>query len=153
MRVRATSEDIARIAEAVRRLGADRTIVNEMSRDIRRAGPPIRRAVRDRALAILPHRGGLNRWMARASVRVAVRRSRDSAGVHIVVGRNSVHGRSATKLIDAGMVRHPSWGRRDAWHLQHVRAGFATHAVDSDGADEFRRLVEEAVDRALRRVF
>lgn len=153
MRVRSTSEDIARLAEAVRRLGQDRTIVKEMTKEIRQAGPPIRRAVRGRALAILPRRGGLNRWVARAGVRVAVRRSRSSAGVHIVIGRNSQRGRTAIKQIDEGFVRAPAWGNRRAWHAQRVAPGFATQAIDSDGIDAFRQAVERAVDRALRRVF
>jgi hypothetical protein len=142
------ADDIARVAAAVRRLGSDRTIVKNMARDIRRAVPPVRTAVRRNALAYLPHRGGLNRWVAKARVNVKVRRSATDAGVSFAVGRNSAHARTDSRAIDRGKVRAPFFGDRRSWHSQAVRAGFASDAFD-DAVPEFRERVVEAVNRAV----
>lgn len=152
-RVRIASDDIALVGRAVRRLGADRTIVNEMTKEIRRAGTKtVKPAVRASALAVLPRRGGLNRWVAAAAVRVAVRRGTRAAGVEVVVGRNSRGGRTDSKRIDAGRVRAPAWGNRRAWHLQAVTPGFATDPITGPAADDFREGVVRAVDRAVERL-
>ena len=152
MEIDVVSRDIALVAAAVRKLGNGRTIVNEMAGQIRKAVPPIRKAVRAHELEVLPHRGGLNEWVARAGVRAAVRRAARTAGVSFVQGRNSRGGRSDLKRIDAGRVRAPAWGNRKAWHLQAVPAGAFTNAVTTEGAQEFRAAVVVAVDEAARKV-
>lgn len=143
------SKDIARLASSVRRLGADRTIVNNMAKRVRASVPPIRQAVRDNALRILPKRGGLNRWVARVSVNARVRRSASNAGVSLAIGRNSAKQRTDSAKIDAGRLRAPLFGDRRYWHLQAVRPGFASKAVTEEGVTEFRKQVVLAVDDAV----
>lgn len=143
-------EGIALVGRAVRRLGSDRRIVNNMAREIRAAGPPIRAEIRRSALATLPKRGGLNRWVAASRVTVRVRRGASSAGVTVVGGRNSSRGRSDLKRIDAGRVRAPLWGDRRYWHLQSVRPGF--FRVSDEGVTAFRDAVVRAVDQAAAEV-
>jgi hypothetical protein len=150
--VNGIESDIATVAAAVRKLGADRSIVNEMTKAIRRAVPPIRGAVRRNALAYLPSRGGLGAWVARGSITARVRRSASNAGVTIVDGRNSAGGRTDMRRINAGTVRHPYWGDRRSWAPQTVRAGFFDDAITTDGARAFEAAVIDAVNVAAGRV-
>jgi hypothetical protein len=138
----------------VRRLGADRTIVNSMTKRIRTGiGPQARTAVRAGALAVLPHRGGLAAWVARLTVRVAIRRGAQSAGVNITGGRNSAGARSDVKAIDAGRLRHPTgWGpeRRGPWVLQSVNPGFFSESLGEETVTQFREVVVASVNEAVR---
>lgn len=145
--------DIARVAAEVRRLGNGRTIPNQMAQRIRRAVPPIRKAVRASALSTLPAGGGLGAWVAAAGVRASVRRGPRSAGVSLVSGRKSQGGRSDLRGIDRGATRHPLYGNRGHWYAQAVQPGFFTKAVEGDGLDAFRKEVDAAVGEAVREVF
>lgn len=146
------AERIALVASAVRRLGADRVIVNEMAKEIRQAVPPIRSAVKANAIAYLPKKGGLNTWVAKAKITARIRRSASNAGVTIVDGRNSAQKRTDMNKINDGTVRAPLFGNRTAWYPHRVRAGFFDDAITQDGADAFRAAVVVAVDRAAGRV-
>lgn len=151
--VTVTARNIAAVAAAVRQLGDGRTIPNNMARTIRRAVPPIRRQIRTHELAVLPHRGGLNEWVARALVRANVRRGPRAAGVKLVQGRNSLGGRSDLARLDQGIVRAPAWGNREAWHTQTVTAhAFTDGAAGGPALDEFRGAVVDAVEDAMRQV-
>jgi hypothetical protein len=56
---------------------------------------------------------------------------------------------SDVKRLDAGRVRHPSWGRRgpNQWHMQRVRAGYFTEP--SVELEQWRAAALVAVDEAL----
>lgn len=145
--------NIAEVAAAVRALGDGRTIPSQMAKRIRRAVPGIRRQIRAHELAVLPHRGGLNEWVARALVRANVRRGPRSAGVKLVQGRNSFGGRSDFARMDQGVIRAPAWGNREAWHTQAVTAhAFTDGAAGGPALAEFRDAVVEAVEDAKREV-
>ena len=146
------ADDIRNVAREVRKLGDGRVIVNNMAKEMRAAVPPVRKAVKARALLILPHRGKLGKWVASSTIRASVRRSQRNAGVSLVGGRNSAGGRSDLKRIDRGMVRAPAWGNRRHWHLEKVPAGFFTDAVQ-EHSDEFRDACVRAVDKAVKEVF
>lgn len=149
------AEDIARVAAAVRQLGNGREIPNRMTKRIRKAVPPIRRAVKASALAKLPHAGGLNAYVAAAGVRASVTRGPRSAGVKLVSGRRQKGGRRRVDVrrIDQGATRHPLWGNRRHWYPQAVTPGFFTEAVEGEGLDAFRTEVNEAIGEAVREVF
>lgn len=146
------AEQISRLAAEIRRVGDGRVIVNEMTKRIRRSAGPIRKAVKASAVTVLPSGGGLGAWVARSSVRVAVRRGTRSAGVAVVGGRRSTGGRTHLRRIDAGKVRAPYYGHRTAWHLQAVTPGFFTKPMEAR-AGAFRDEVVEAVNEAERKVF
>jgi hypothetical protein len=147
------AEDIARVAAEVRRFGNGREIPNKMAKRIRRAVPPIRRAVKASAVATLPSGGGLGSWVARAGVRASVRRGGRSAGIALVSGRRSQGGRSDLRRINEGRTRHPLWGNRRHWYPQTVTPGYFDRAVEGDGLDAFRREVNDAIGDAVREVF
>lgn len=142
--------DIGRLATAVRKLGADRSIVNNMAKEIRAAVPPIRSAVRANAVRYLPGRGGLGAWVAKARVTAQIRRGARNAAVTIVDGRNSSGKRSDIKAIDLGGTRHPTFGHKP-WTAQSVRAGFFTEAITDEGVEAFRAATIVAVDNTVRK--
>lgn len=147
-----TSAKIRLVAAELRRLGDDRTIVNEMTKRIRRQAGPIRKAIKKSAVDTLPKTGGLGAATARSTVRVSVRRGERSAGVSIVVTKKSPKGKADLNRLDLGSLRHPLWGNRKHWYPQTVTPGFATKPVEGPIADQFVRDVNEAVDAAIEEV-
>lgn len=146
------AKKIQAIAIALRHMGEDRTIINEMTKRIRRAAGPLRAAVKSMARAILPKLGGLGVWVSRANIRVSVKRSSRYAGVSLFVGKDSIHGRTDMVAIDAGKVRHPTYGNRKHWSLQAVTPGFATNVMHGSAADRFQADTLAAVDAAVAQV-
>ena len=131
-----------------------REIVKAIGRGVRKGVPPVRKAIRDRAIATLPHRNGLGKWVARLSVTAQVKLQARSGTIKLKGGRNSQGQRSDIKRIDAGRVRAPTWGRRsgNAWHLQQVTPGFFTDtaAKAKDWQDDVGRAVDDALDQLRR---
>lgn len=114
----------------------------------RAAVPPVRQAIKARAVATLPRRGGLNRWVAALRITAKITLSGRRASVQIKGGRNSARGRSDIRRIDKGRVRAPSWGRRGrgAWHNQTVTPGFFT--TTSSETDAWRAACVAAMNDA-----
>jgi hypothetical protein len=126
-----------------------REIVKALSKAVRKPVPAVRRAIKARAVEVLPSRGGLNDWVASARITAAVKLTGRSAAIRLKGGRNSRGGRSDIKAIDAGFVRAPSWGKRTeaSWHTQTVPAGFFTKPVSEAG--QWVAAADQAVDAAL----
>lgn len=125
-----------------------KVILKELRSGIRKPFPKVRAAIKQRALATLPKRGGLNVWVSKIRVSLAVKTGANKVTVTVKGGRNSSGGRSDMKAMDRGRVRHPSWGRRGIgqWHNQAVPAGFFTKPVEE--ANEWRDEAVASVDRA-----
>jgi hypothetical protein len=126
-----------------------RAVVQAMRRGLRAAVPPTTGRIRTNAVSILPRLGGLGRWAAESKITATVRYAGRSAGVKLKGSRKSLKNKSDLNRLDAGTVRHPSWGRRGGgqWHTQTVSRGwFTTPAVD---APEWRDAVDREVDKAL----
>lgn len=140
---------LAQLAADVRRLGNDRTIVNNLGKRVRKLGTPLKKAIRKSALTTLPRRGGLNKWVAAANIRVQIIRSQRTAGIRLIVGRDSVHGRSDIRRIDAGTTRHPLFGNRKHWYPQTVTPGYVTTVARGEGGDMFQAEALAAVDEAI----
>lgn len=167
------SRDLPRIKAKIAELGTGQKQLAGIRRRVQSVVPPIERAVDEHALAILPKRGGLNRWVADAPVKASIRTGARSAGVRLKMGRNSLKKRSDLNSIDKGEVRHPTYGRRGGkvrkavtptgfgrhfaieerrndWHDQAVAPGFFSEPAARVGLDEIRRVTEEAVADAIR---
>jgi hypothetical protein len=140
------------VGAAVRRLGSDRTIVNEMAREIRGAVPPIRSAIKASALTNLPHRGGLNVWVSKMKVNAQIRRGAQNAGVSLKGSKAKRGKKHDMRSLNRGFIRHPLWGNRDYWYSQTVSPRFMTDAVTDEGVDAFRHAVVVATDRAIARI-
>jgi hypothetical protein len=126
-----------------------REVVKALRKEIRKPVPDVRKAIRRRALASLPKRGGLNRWAAKSRITAQVRVTARSMRVGLKAGRNSTGGRSDIRRMDKGRVRAPSWGHRGRgdWHTQRVTAGFVTEP--SAERRQWRGAILDAVDSAL----
>lgn len=168
------SRDLPRIKAAITELGTGQKQLAGVRRRVQSVVAPIERAVDEMALSILPHGGGLNRWVADAPLKASIRTGARSAGVRLRMGRNSLKKRSDLNSIDRGEVRHPTYGRRGGkvrkalpqtggfgrhfaieerkndWHDQAVEPGFFTIPAKTVGLTEIRRVTEDAIADALR---
>ena len=129
-----------------------RDIQRRLRANLRRPLPAVRAAVKARCLAVLPKRGGLNRWAAKAKVDFEIVYVGAGAGVRLVVHRRSMRGESDLKALDRGRVRHPSWGRRGRgqWHTQRVPPKVYSGPLTE--VTRWRRAAAVAVDEAVERV-
>ena len=112
----------------LRKFDGKREVTKALRKRIREPLPKVRKAVKARALATLPKAGGLNQWVARTRVTAVVKLAGRSAGVKLKGSRKSTKGKADLNRLDAGKIRHPSWGRvgPGQWHTQTVPAGFFT---------------------------
>lgn len=124
-------------------------VTKQLRREIRRPVPAVRKAVQRRALDTLPRRGGLNVWVSKTKVTAQIKLSGRAAGVRLKGSRKSAKDKSDLRRLDAGRVRHPSWGRRGVgqWHTQTVPDGFFTKP--SSEVTQWRDATVRAVDNAL----
>lgn len=136
----------------LRKFDNRREVVKALRKRIREPLPGVRRAIKARALATLPSRGGLNRWVARTRVAATVRLAGRSAGVKLKGSRKSTKGKADLNRLDAGVVRHPSWGRRGPgnWHTQAVTPGYFTKPATE--VDQWRDACVEAVEDAVQTI-
>lgn len=127
-----------------------RELVKAMRQAIRKPVPQIRRAIKDRAVETLPHRGGLGAWVASSRLSAAVQVNSRRVRMRIKAGRNSAGSRSDIRSIDRGRVRAPSWGHKGegAWHTQSVKPGFFTDPAQ-EAAEDVYDAIDSAVDLAL----
>lgn len=124
-------------------------VTRQLRKEIRQPIPDVRKAIKRRALDILPRRGRLNVWVSKTKVTAKISFAGRAAGVRLKGGRNSQGGRSDMRRIDAGRVRAPNWGRRGKgqWHTQQVPAGYFTDPSTETG--QWRDACVKAVDNAL----
>jgi len=145
-------DQLGRLVGDLKAFSAGGDVAKALRKRLREPVPEARRRIRDTAVAILPHRHGLNQWIASSKTTASIRlRSQRSAGLSLRVGRNSSRKRSDVRKIDAGEVRAPSWGRRGRgeWHAQAVTGGFATDTV-SGMVEQWRAAAIRAADDATR---
>lgn len=127
-------------------------VTNRLARELRKPVPAVRRAVRRRALDVLPSGGGFGAWVSKLSVTARVKLQGRGAGVRLV-GRRKGFPDSQPKVdlrrIDKGRAAAPSWGRRTpaAWHFQTVTAGFFSEPTTE--VDQWREAADVALDDAL----
>ena len=133
----------------LRRFEGRREVTKALRKRIREPLPGVRKAIRRRALESLPKGGGLNVWAAKTRVSAKVSTSARGAGVKLKGSRKSTKGKADLRRMDAGRVRHPSWGRRRPgdWHTQRVEPGYFTKPAAE--VDQWRDACLKAVDEAL----
>ena len=129
-------ERLVRLAAAIKAAG-DQNLQKELRKTIRDAGKPLRAAVRQGELAILPHRGGLDEYAARSKVTTNLRTSGSSAGLQVV---------GNVKRLDEGFVRHPTFGHRGKgeWKDERVVPGCFTKPLILE-AQKVRPQLERAM--------
>lgn len=124
-------------------------VLRNLRRRIREPLPGVQRAVTASALYTLPARNGLAAWVAAEKITAVVRVSGRAAKVKIAGARQSQRRQSDLRSINAGEVRHPSWGRRaeGQWHAQAVTSEYFTRPAGE--VDQWRAAALDAVDDAL----
>lgn len=136
------------LVRELRSFDGRRQIVKAMRRGLNRAAKnQVTPAIRKSAEEILPKGGGLNAYVATATVTTLISYASRSAGIRLRGRKKTRVGRSDLQRIDAGSVRAPNWGRRYAWHTQTVDPGwFSKPAAESTA---FTATVDAEVDRVL----
>lgn len=129
-----------------------REVTNHLARELRKPVPDVRKAIRQRAIDILPRRGGFGVWVSKLSITAQVKLQGRNAGVRLK-GKRKGYPDDEPKVdlrrLDQGMARHPSWGRRakSDWHLQRVTPGFFTGPASE--VDQWRDAAIKAIDNAV----
>lgn len=108
------------------RAAGDKELKKELRTALRDATKPMKAAIKQNALDNMPHRGGLNEYLARSRITTQVRQSGRYPGIRI---SNKQHD---TRLDTQGRLRHPTFGRRgrDDWQEQHVAPGWFTKPAE-----------------------
>lgn len=128
-----------------------RAVTNAIRRAIREPVPVIRYKISNFALGVMPHRGGLNVWVASIKIKSSVLVKARQVGLKLRGGRTGkTDKKSDIKRIDEGAVRAPSWGRRGRgqWHSQRVEPEFFTGTA-ARSADVVEAATTRAVDAAF----
>lgn len=140
-------------AADLRRFSGRKEMTKLLRKRLREPVPAVRRAIRRRALATMPRRGGLNRWVAATRISAKISFTARGAGVTLRGTRANTRGKADLNRLDAtGRVRHPSWGRRGPrqWHMQTVPAGF--FRGEAAEYDAWRGAIEAAVADACKEI-
>lgn len=143
------AESLEHYIRTVEQMIREQRVLDELKREMRTPVPVVRKAVRARALATLPKRGGLNKWVAAIQFKATQQIAGTTVRITLKGGRNSAGGRSDIKRLDAGRTRHPSWGRRGKgqWHVTNVTPGFFTEPAKDE--TPWVEAADRALDRAL----
>jgi hypothetical protein len=92
---------------------------------------PLVHAAQEAAQRMLPHKGGLNEWVAGQHIRISVLTSAATAGVRLT-GPPSIRSGGQT---NQGYVRHPVFGDREAWVTEQTPgAGWWSTTLAEDSA-------------------
>lgn len=129
----------------------DKELKKELMRAGRETGKSAQGEVRKHALTDLPHRKGLNVWVAsRARVTASTRLTGKNVGLRLRIKHRGVNGLTDLPAINDGRLRHPTFGD-EPWVLQGIVPGFANRAIDEVG-DDLVAGFREAVDMVARKL-
>lgn len=142
--VQVRAEEFQRLAVALK--GADKEVVKGLRKELRTKGKPAGDRILEAIAERLPKRGGLAdlvRSRGRATILLDLR-----SGVRIqLANRAGVY----MGAFEAGYVRHPVWGNRKNWVLQHVLSKDAGADQFEAEAEELTPAIAEAMSDALSR--
>lgn len=143
--IRWSGSDLREFGRALRT--ADRPLRRETTKALNDAAKPLQDAVGANARAELPSSGGLGARVAGMRYRVQRRGGRAGASIVIVgtLGKQTGGGQVDLKRMNAGRLRHPTYGRRP-WVAQSVASGWW-----DKGADDAKPKVVSGIERALER--
>lgn len=145
------AEDLERLGRQLKELG-DKELRRELFRGFARATKPLKADVKRSAVRSLPHRGGLNQWVADAKIATRTRVSGKSVGVRIAGSRsNKQQRKSDLNAINRGRLRHPVFGNRKVWVTQQVTPGWFTVPLVA-GADVVRTELVQVMDDVAERL-
>ncbi len=135
------TDKLNRVA-AVLVASGDKDLQRELRRAMSRMTKPMRRAGRQGALQILPHRGGLDEHVA-STARITTRVTLKSNGVGVRIlgdSRDNLH-----RMDEQGIVRHPLFGNRKKWIDERIRPGWFTNPLTLTANDIGPREIDKAI--------
>jgi hypothetical protein len=140
---------LVRLVADLKGFSRRKEVLRALRRRLREPLPGVQRAITASAMDTLPKRGGLAAWVAAEKITASLRLSGRAARVRLQGKRQSTRAQSDLAAIDAGEVRHPSWGRRGRgqWRAQGVTPEYFTRPATE--VDQWRRAALDAVDDAL----
>jgi hypothetical protein len=134
------TERLVRLAAAIRDAG-DKGLQKELMRAMQRSTRPLKKAARDGAIQILPHRGGLAERVAASRFAAQTRTRGKGAGVRIK-GASDMD----ISAMNRGRLRHPVYGKwRKGTPTQLVRPGWFDDSLTIE-AQGVRDEIERALD-------
>ena len=149
-------EEMARLGRAMRALskenaGAAKTLRSELRKGVKEAAKPVVKAGKDAARDELPHRGGLNEYVARSRFSITATTSARSARVRLKVGRKKEDGGGEVDLraLNRGKIRHPIFGT-DSWVAQAIKPEVISGAFSRKAADiqgDLLRVIDDIIQR------
>lgn len=140
---------LIRLVADLRGFSRRKEVLRALRRRLREPLPGVQRAITASALDVLPKRGGLAAWVADEKITASLRLGGRAAKVKLQGRRQSARAQSDLAAIDAGTVRHPSWGRRGPgeWRAQGVTPEYFTRPATE--VDQWRAAALDAVSDAL----
>lgn len=137
------ADDFLRLSKALKEAGhtGKGGLRNELNAEMRKAVKPVIPLTRAEALRILPHRGGYAILVSKTPQRVQVRTGDRTAGVRVVVATS----KSSARRANRGVIRHPTFGNREAFVDQKVTPGWFDVPAQ-DALPEVRAAALNALD-------
>lgn len=139
------TDDLQRVADALKEAG-DKDLQKQISGALRGEAKPLGLRVLRRGAEEMPHRGGLSERVAGGSIGVSSALRGRVASVSVILRNKGVD----LKAMDAGILRHPVFGRADrtrkdwAWTRQSVPAGAFRRAFEAEAAEVREKAVKAA---------
>lgn len=138
-------DQLQAVTRALREIG-DKDLRRELYKGLNRATKPLKEKAKDAARSKLPRRGGLNDYVAAATIRTSSRGGGANPGVSLKVTK----GKHDLKAIDQGKVRHPVFGH-GPMVTQSVTPGWFTKTLE-DSADPVRKELVDVLDDMAKKV-
>src|SRR6266702_3963762 len=142
------ADKLARVSAALRAAG-DKDLQRELRRAMSRTTKPLRKAARDGALQILPHRGGLDEHVA-STARIATRVTANSSGARLRITGTSRD--NLRRMDEEGIVRHPLFGNRKRWFDERIRPGWFTNPLILAAQGNVPKEIDAALDDVARKL-
>lgn len=147
--MRTAPEQLQALNKALKQAG-DKELKKELNAGLRRAAKPIQAAARVNYAKRLPKSGGLASKAARARMSVAQKKTRGGDPSLQLVTRHPTGQKMDMRAIDAGLIRHQTFGRLP-WNVQRIPAHSFSDAALA-GEDEGKREIERAIETVSRKL-
>lgn len=143
-------DDLERLGRMLKETG-DKELKKELLAGVRKEGKPAVKAVKDSIGDYVPQSGGAADAVRRSTIGVRTTLSGKNVGIRI---RGTGRQVQNLKRINAGFLRHPVFGNRDAWVDQRIKPGFFDEPLmkrKDDVTHGIKRVLDDIAARIERR--
>lgn len=131
------------IAETFR--AGDRSIRNSLDRSLRTSTKIASESASDYIASALPKKGGLSHWVAGQPIKVKSDLRPGNTAIRFTMSRAG-HDFAA---LDRGLDRHPLFGDRDQWYMQHLPQSHWWEQAMTDSGGKVIDSVRAALDETV----